>query len=357
MGSSNSIQEYRLPVRVPLGAPVSVRVSAGITPWFVPQSMHSPLNMPSGILDAISTHCAGSLSNPDDTQMVDGAPLDFLTLRMIISHKGSLGNGEKRDEGRTMKERVTMSNIGIILNRPKYSGNIGSVARCARNMAVTELVVVDPVEIDGEEIRKMATHAALDAVERIRYASSLREALAPFQFSVGTTGRSGGSNLRRSMVSSTELAETIAPLSRNNRIALVFGSEDRGLTNEALHLCNLIVTIPVEESFRSINLSHAVMIICYELFSYRGAESPGARVPRLASSTEVEAMYGSLKEMFLKIDFINAENPDYWMVAVRNLFSRTKLFSRDVKIIRGICRQVELYGRGRTSGALKEQKP
>lgn len=256
-----------------------------------------------------------------------------------------------------MKERVNMSNIAIILNRPKYSGNIGSVARCARNMAVKELIVVDPAEIDGEEIRKMATHAACDVVENIRYVPSLREALEPFQFIVGTTGRAGGSNLRRSMVSSTDLAEALAPLSGNNRIALVFGSEDRGLTNEDLQLCNLIVTIPVAESFRSINLSHAVMIICYELFSYRGTEQSGARTPRLASSAEVEAMYGSLQEMFLKIDFINAENPDYWMVAVRNLFSRTRLFSRDVNIIRGICRQVELYGRGRTSGALKEQKP
>lgn len=256
-----------------------------------------------------------------------------------------------------MKERVTMSNVAIILNRPRYSGNIGSVARCARNMAVNELVVVDPAEIDGEEISRMATHAARDLVGNIRYVSSLREALGPFQFAVGTTGRAGGSNLRRSMVSSTDLAEVIAPLSVNNRIALVFGSEDRGLTNEDLQLCNLIVTIPVEESFRSINLSHAVMIICYELFSYRGTEPSGDRTPRLASSAEVEAMYGSLREMFLKIDFINAENPDYWMVAVRNLFSRTKLFSRDVKIIRGICRQVELYGRGKTSGALKEQKP
>ncbi|MDD5474941.1 MAG: RNA methyltransferase [Syntrophales bacterium] len=256
-----------------------------------------------------------------------------------------------------MENQVVMSNISVVLNHPKYPGNIGSAARCAKNMDVGEMIVVGPQEMEEEEIRRMATHAAADLVDSIRYVPTLRDALGPFQYVVGTTGRIGGSNLRRSMVSSMDLAETIAPVSRENRVALVFGSEDRGLTNKDLQLCNLLVTIPVAETFRSINLSHAVMIICYELFSYRGKDKPPSRSPRLASSDEVEAMYESLKEIFLKIDFINTKNPDYWMVAVRNLFSRTGLYSRDVKIIRGICRQVDLFGRGRTSGTAKEQKP
>ncbi len=257
-----------------------------------------------------------------------------------------------------MKNAVVMENLAVVLNRPRYAGNIGSAARCAKNMGIRDVVVVDPSDRDEEMIRKMATHAASDVVDKIRYESSLKEALAHFTYVVGTTARMGGSHLRRSMVPSTELAEHIEPLSRNNRIALVFGSEDRGLSNTDLQMCHMIATIPVSESFKSINLSHAVMIVCYELFSWRGMDPPPAfSTPRLASSAELEGMYESLKDLFMEIDFINAENPDYWMVAVRNLFSRTGLYSRDVKIIKGICRQLGHHGNGRTSGGgLKKQK-
>jgi tRNA/rRNA methyltransferase len=253
------------------------------------------------------------------------------------------------------ENRVNMDNMSIVLVRPKHSGNIGSVARCASNMDVKNIIVVDPRMINHEEIDKMATHAAKRVVEKIRCVSSLDEALAPFQYVVGTTARRGTSNLRGSIVSSTELGETLAPVSRENQVALVFGPEDRGLTNRELQRCHIVAGIPTSETFSSINLSHAVMIACYELFTWRGTKS-SPRIPRLASACELEAMYESLRELFLKIDFINAENPDYWMVAVRNFFSRTTLRARDVKIIRGICRQVECYGEGTTSGSVKQNK-
>jgi len=114
-----------------------------------------------------------------------------------------------------------MRNIKIILNRPTYSGNIGSVACCAKNMAIKKLIVMDPFDIDVEESAKMAIHAALDVVERIRYVSSLREARASFQFILGTTAGVGSSHLRQSMVPSTELAEIVAPLPADNRIVRV----------------------------------------------------------------------------------------------------------------------------------------
>ncbi|HET58680.1 MAG TPA: RNA methyltransferase [Deltaproteobacteria bacterium] len=254
------------------------------------------------------------------------------------------------------ENRVNMGNVSIVLVRPKHSGNIGSVARCASNTDVEHIIVVDPREIDREEIDKMATHAAKQVVEKIRCVYSLDEALASFQYVVGTTARRGGSNLRGAIMSSTDLGAAIAPVSRVNRVALVFGPEDRGLTNRELQRCHIIAGIPTSENFTSLNLSHAVMIVCYELFSWRGEHPAPPRIPRLASSVELEAMYDSLRDLFLKIDFINAENPDYWMVAVRNLFSRTTLRARDVKIIRGICRQVERYGEGKTSGSRKQNK-
>ena len=95
--------------------------------------------------------------------------------------------------------------------------------------------------------------------------------------------------------------------------------------------------------FKSLNLSHAVMILCYELLMARmGEEAKPA--PKLAGSRELEGMYVQLKAVLQAIGFLNPENPDYWMMHIRRLFARTTLQAREVKILRGICRQIEWYG-------------
>ena len=239
-----------------------------------------------------------------------------------------------------------MENLAIVLNRPKHPGNIGAVARCAKNMGISSIVVVNPLNADREKIEQMATHFALDIVEKIEYFDSLALALAQFNYIVGTTGRWGNTNLKRSMIYPGKMAEDIVDISQNNRVALVFGPEDRGLTNSELQYCDLLVKIPTSEGLKSINLSHATMIICYEIFT-ASSECTSSFTPNLATSAEIEAMYDHLREIFVRIGFIKNRNPDYWMTNVRRFFSRTKLLVRDVKIIRGICHQVDLYDRGK----------
>lgn len=241
-------------------------------------------------------------------------------------------------------KRAYMENLAVVLNRPKYPGNIGSTARCAKNMGIHRIIVVDPLNPDRATIEQLSTHCALDVVEAIQYSDNLEDALLPFQYVVGTTGRSGDTSLKKVMASPRVMAETIVDVSQNNDVALVFGPEDRGLTNAELKYCDLLVKIPTSDALRSINLSHAVMIICYEIFA-ASREGPTGFTPKLATVAEREAMYDHLKEMFLRIGFIKTQNPDYWMTNVRRLFSRTTLLAKDVKIIRGICHQVELYGR------------
>ena len=241
-------------------------------------------------------------------------------------------------------ERAKMENMAVVLNRPKYPGNIGSTARCAKNMGIDRIIVVNPLNPDRTTIEQLSTHFALDIVEKIQYVDTLADALSPFQYVVGTTGRSGDTSLKRSVVSPRAMAGTVANISHSNDVALVFGPEDRGLTNAELKYCDLLVKIPTSDALRSINLSHAVMIICYEIFAASFGKSTEF-TPKLATVAETEAMYDHLKEMFLRIGFIKTQNPDYWMTNVRRLFSRTTLLAKDVKIIRGICHQVELYGR------------
>lgn len=240
------------------------------------------------------------------------------------------------------KKRARMENVTVVLHRPKYAGNIGSAARCAMNMGVEKLIVVGHPHPDGEAMKQMATHAAVAVVDGIRHFDDLPAALADFRYVVGTTARRGNSSLRRVMTGPGEMAEALVDISRNNEIALVFGPEDRGLTNEELEHCHLLVSIPTSDRFSSLNLSHAVMILCYEIFR-ASREHKGRFTPRLATSGELEDMYAHMKEALRNIDFLRDENPDYWMVAVRRFLSRVPMFSRDVKILRGVCRQLNWF--------------
>jgi tRNA/rRNA methyltransferase len=255
--------------------------------------------------------------------------------------------GRQANEAMTKCECVNLENIAIVLHRPRYPENIGASARAACNMGISQLIVVDPRDCDLTRVLKMATHFAADLVEGIEVFENLETALDPFQYVVGTTARVGG---RRATTSHPrKMAERLIPISQKNRIALVFGPENTGLTNVELRFCHALVTIPTAE-FASLNLAQAVMVLCYEVFL---ASRQGARpfTPRLATSQELEVMYGQLKETLVNIDFINRENPDYWMQYVRRFFSRSNMRAREVKMIRGICRQIEWYGSRRSKGS------
>lgn len=248
-----------------------------------------------------------------------------------------------------MTERILLPHITIVLKNPKYAGNIGSVARCAKNMGIERVVVVGERGHAEAPMRQMATHSAGDVVDDIRYCDTIEHALAGFRFVVGTSARKGRSRIRQSVVDPRRMAADLIDISRNNDVAILFGPEDRGLTNHDLIYCDMVVTIPTADTMRSINLSHAVMIICYELFM-ASCESVQSFTPRRASRGELEKMYAHLEGLLLKINFINAPHPAHAMVGVRRFFSRVRLTAKDVKIVRGICRQVENYGKGSIKG-------
>jgi tRNA/rRNA methyltransferase len=206
-------------------------------------------------------------------------------------------------------------------------------------MGIERIFVVGHADPDGEEMRKMSTHLATDLVDSIRYFNCLDTALAHFQYVVGMTARKGAA--RGATLSPREAAASLVDISQHNEIALLFGPENTGLTNDNLKFCHAVVTIPTS-SFKSINLSHAVMILCYGIFIAR-METAERFTPRLATSAELEGMYSQIKELLMKIGFLNPQNPERWMMYIRRFFPRTKLRSREVKIVRGICRQMEWY--------------
>ena len=250
-----------------------------------------------------------------------------------------------------MSEKINLKNVAIVLHRTRHPENIGAAARAIRNMGIGQLVIVDPQNCDLTKICRLATHAALDVVEQMEVCDTLEEALADFNFVIGTTARLGG---QRKVVSSpSKLGPKLFSISQENRIAILFGPEDRGLTNVDIRFCDILVNIPTAE-FSSLNLAQAVMIMCYELYSF-SCGKPGEFAPRLANRFELEAMYEQLKDVLIRVSFINPDNPDYFMNNLRHFFSRLQLRAKEVRIVRGICRQIIWYGKKCYRDGLEEK--
>ena len=235
--------------------------------------------------------------------------------------------------------KVDLDHVTIVLHKPHYPENIGAAARAAKNMGIHRLAVIRPVNCDLTRILKMATHVAEDIVANMDVYDDLEDALAPYQYIVGTTARTGSH--RQTIKDPRKVAQELIPISQNNEVALLFGPEDRGLTNDELKHCHVLVTIPTAD-FSSLNLAQAVMVLAYEVFSAAQGEVRHF-VPRLANHQELEGMYDHLSETLKKIHFMNPENPDYWMGSVRRFLSRIGLQAREVTIIRGVCRQIDWY--------------
>jgi len=238
-----------------------------------------------------------------------------------------------------MHNRIRLENISVVLNNPHHPENIGAAARAVCNMGVGQLVVVNPENFDLDRVLTLATHAAAGMIENMARYDALAAALADFNYVVGTTARLGGE--RQRVTSPAQMARQLVPISQKNRIALLFGPEDRGLTNEDIRFCHLLVNIPTAQ-FSSLNLAQAVMVLCYELFKTSLPE-PKSAAPRLATRIELDGMFDQIKDILIRINYIQPENPDYWMNKLRHFFSRLQLRGGEVSIIRGICRQINWY--------------
>lgn len=239
-----------------------------------------------------------------------------------------------------------LDNIAIVLVRPQYAGNMGAASRAMKNMGLKQLLLVSPRENPlAEEARMMAT-SARDILEKARVFPTLEDALKGFRWIAGTSARKGRN--RGPFIHPREICAEILRHAQTIPTAILFGPEDKGLTNEELAPCHALVSMPTHEGLRSLNLAQAVMVFCYELFvaglALSAAEAGGG-VPekKLAEFKKVEGMYAHLEALLLKIGFLDANNPKRIMHALRRIFGRAGLSDREVAILRGIFRQLEWY--------------
>ncbi len=256
---------------------------------------------------------------------------------------------KKQRQTRRGAGQVYLDNVAIVLFRPQIPENIGAAARAACNMGLSRLYLVEPASLDQERLRAMATPAAAPILDTMVIRDNLAAALADFQYVVGTTSRLGG--IRKEVRSPREMAARLIDLSQHNDIALLFGPENFGLTNQELPYCQALVTIPTGEC-TSLNLAQAVMVLAYELLVAR-TDAP-CYEPRRANTRELETMYAMLQETLVKIDFISHRNPEHWMLNVRRLFNRHGLRARETQVIKGICRQIDWYVRTRLAEGVRD---
>lgn len=248
----------------------------------------------------------------------------------------------------------TLAGVRIVLVEPKYAENIGSVARIAHNMGIATLVVVRRERPDREAMERTATHHAKSVLDGMLVVDSLAEAVADCSWVVGTTARTG--RQRFFLENPKRMVAGLLPKLARNKVALVFGPEHRGLTNEDLSYCNSGVTIPTAD-FSSINVAQAVGLICYELYS-AVLEDCGSGViaaPAMASATIMKSLHKDVAVTLAAVGYLKETELDHWMHQFVHFSNRIGLRAREVKVIQGLCRQVQWLAAGR--GAKRGKDP
>ena len=169
---------------------------------------------------------------------------------------------------RRQAEKIDLSNpldnIAVVLVKPQFAGNIGSVSRAMKNLGLSRLILVSPGQDHlSEEARMMAT-SARDILEKAEIHPTLEKSLRGYRWIAGTSARKGRN--RGPFVTPREICPEIITHARTIPVAILFGREDKGLTNEELAPCHALITLPTHSALRSLNLAQAVMLVCYELY-------------------------------------------------------------------------------------------
>jgi TrmH family RNA methyltransferase len=236
-----------------------------------------------------------------------------------------------------MNPPTVLDRIRVVLVRTSHPGNIGAAARAMLTMGLTRLYLVEPRYFPDPQADAMAT-GAIEVLQRARVCASLDEALAGAQFCVGTTARVR--DLSAPMVDCRAAAQRAVREAATQEVALLFGAEIFGLTNEELDRCQLLLSIPTNDDFSSLNLAAAVQVVAYET-RMAALQRDVARKPKaFATQEQLELLYEHAERTLYQVEFFDPQRPHRMMRRLRRLFSRTRLEENEVHILRGILTQV-----------------
>lgn len=237
-----------------------------------------------------------------------------------------------------------MNNIRIILIGTTHPGNIGATARAMKSMRLDRLYLVAPKIFPHVDATARAAGAD-DLLAKACVTATLDEALADCNLIIGTSARKRALPLK--LVTPRQGAEIIKTQNEDTEIAILFGRENNGLTNEELLRCHYHINIPTNNDFTSLNLACAVQIVAYELYSLINSTHSDL-IPKqiafdeLATAQEVTLFYQQLEQILTAIDFLNLNNSQQIMQRLQRLFNRTMLEKKEVNILRGILSKVKV---------------
>jgi len=242
-----------------------------------------------------------------------------------------------------------LDNIRIVLVKTSHPGNIGSAARAMKTMGITNLTLVEPKEYPSARATWMASGAA-EVLDNAVVVSTLDEAIADCALVVGTSARQR--RIPWPLLTPKQCAEVVKEASKKQKIALVFGREAVGLSNEELQKCNYHVSIPGNPEYDVLNMAMAVQVLTYEM---RQAivdveESNGSKHSmtiecrwdeKMANAQEMSGFHEHFNQMLLDIDFYDPNNPKQLLTRTRRLFNRARLDRLELNMMRGIFTRIQ----------------
>ena len=231
-----------------------------------------------------------------------------------------------------------LKNIRIVLTQPSHPGNIGATARAMKTMGLDALYLVKPRHFPHAEADARAT-GALDVLQQAQVCESLPDALRDCVLAVATSSRQR--ELKHEMKDARDVAQVMIASATAHPVALVFGNETSGLSNEEAGLCNLWAYVPTNPAYASLNLAAAVQLFAYELRMAvaQGAVREAAEFPP-ATSEQVEQLYRHFEETMIATGFLDPANPKRLLPRLRRLLARARLERDEVSILRGFLASI-----------------
>jgi len=244
-----------------------------------------------------------------------------------------------------------LANVRIVLVNTTLPANIGSAARAMKTMGLSDLCLVDPRIFPSAEATSLASGAS-DVLAAARIVATLEEAVADCALVIGTSARSR--TIPWPLMDARQAGITVQAESESRKVAIVFGREDRGLTNEELQRCNYHVCIPTDEEYGVLNVAAAVQVLAYEvrMAHLQVVEAPVPEENRMpvqflswdqevVPHGDMERFYDHFEKMLLETDFLTEDNPRQLMARARRLFGRVRLDRIEYNMWRGIFTRLQ----------------
>ena len=238
------------------------------------------------------------------------------------------------------------ANIRIVLVNTSHPGNIGGTARAMKNMGLGRLYLVAPQDYPSDKA-VWRSAGATDVLDNAVVVDSLDEAIAGCSLVVGTSARER--RIPWPLLDPRQCGESVWAEAGQHEVAVVFGREDRGLTNEELHKCNYHVHIPANPDYSSLNLATAVQVICYEIRMAYLQQAEGNTLPQHqwdmppADAGALDSYYQHLEQTLSELGFLDPANPKQTMTRLRRLYNRVRMDQMELNILRGVLTAMQNY--------------